>query len=167
MGKSEMTDEPEFVYLTSNGYRVPGTLESLLQFAVALFLATSDMHQVVAACDMLEEEPEDTHRARALETAVPVCDARAFTQSTLQRLPRDEFAPPKGTDERALHDVLMGLRNKVYAHTDVESGRSVSDLTIKTMGDITRVEHAETWHPLDRDLPIREVVPCAGGAPSS
>ncbi len=44
-GKSEMTAVPEVMYETSDGYRISGTYGSLLQLAVALFLATADMRQ--------------------------------------------------------------------------------------------------------------------------
>ena len=53
----------------------------------------------------------------------------------------------------------MTLRNKVYAHTDVESGRSIRELTIALEGDIAHVGHIEEWHALDRALldPVRQL----------
>jgi len=152
--------EPEkFETFTSDGYRVTGTLEDFRRLGIALLHAASDMEQTRAACDMLDEETEDTHRARALETAIAVCYARGFTESTLRRLSANAFAPKKGTAQRQLHDVLLQLRQKVYAHTDLESGRSIRELTLEFEGDTAHVKHAESWHPLDRDLldPIREL----------
>lgn len=40
----------------------------------------------------------------------------------------------------------------MYAHTDVEGGRSIQDLSIEIKGDVASVKHVERWHPLDRDL---------------
>ena len=154
-----MDPQSKFVYETSEGRRIPGTLDSFRRLAEALLFAAVDMRQAAAACDMLELETSDPHRARALETAIAVCYARAFTESTVRQLPAKAFAPKKGTPERELHNVLMNLRQKVYAHTDLESGRSLAKLVIEVEGDVAHVEHVETWHPLDRDLldPIREL----------
>jgi hypothetical protein len=148
----------EYETLTAHGHRLTGTLDELLRLAVALLHAASDMAQTRAACDMLENETEDMHRARALETAIAVCYARAFTKSTLRTLP-GFFAPPKGTEQRKLHNILLALRDKVYAHTDLESGRSIRELTITIENEIAHVKHFESWHPLDRELlnPIREL----------
>lgn len=153
--------EPKFEYETSEGVRVSGTLDSLRRLAGALLLASADMPQVAAACDMLEAETEDPHRAGALEAALVVCYARAFTQSTLHRLPQDAFAPRNGTKERDVHDILMTLRDKAYAHTDEESGRSVSRLVVRDDGETAIVEHDETRHALDRDLLDRIRALCA------
>jgi hypothetical protein len=150
-----------FEHRTADGHRLEGTLEELGRLAVALLHAASDMAQAKAACDMLEEETEDHVRARALETAIAVCYARAFTVSNLRTLSSRAFGPKKGTDQRVLHDALLQLRKKVYAHTDVESGRSIGDITINfgERGDIAHVTHRESWHPLDRQLldSIREL----------
>jgi hypothetical protein len=147
------------VRLTDDGYTVGGTLEDLRRLAIALLYAASDMAQAQAACDMLEEETENGHRARALEAAIAVCYSRAFTMSDLKRLDHDIFAPPVGTQHRVVHETLLTLRNKVYAHTDIESGRSIEQLTIDFHEDIATVSHVESWHPLDRSLlgPIREL----------
>jgi len=154
-----MDPQSEFEYETSEGQRISGTLDSFRRLAVALLFAAVDMRQAAAACNMLEEETSDPHRARALETAIAVCYARAFTESTVRQLPARAFAPKKRSPERELHDVLMNLRQKVYAHTDLESGRSLAKLVIEVEGDATHVEHVERWHPLDSDLlnPIREL----------
>ena len=141
-----------FEGFTSDGRRFTGTLEDLTRIKVALLHAASDMAQARAACDMLEDETGDAHRARALETAIVVCYSRGFTESTLRRLSTRAFAPRKGTEQRKLHDTLWNLRQKVYAHTDVEGGRSIQDLSVEIKGDVANVKHVERWHPLDRDL---------------
>lgn len=142
-------DQPQkFGYETSDGQVVEATLDEFRRFAVALLLASADVKQASAACDMLDEGHDDPNRARALETAIVVCYARAFTVSTLARLPA-LFAPPAGSEERQLHDILLTLRHKVYAHTDLESGRSVEKLTVEVEGDIAHVAHRESWQPLD------------------
>jgi hypothetical protein len=123
------------------------------------------MLQAAAACNMLDEETTDASRTRALETAIAVCYARAFTkstiftQSTLKRLPEEAFAPKKGTRERELHDMFLTLRNKVYAHTDEESGRVIERLTRTEEGDIATLAYQESWPPFDRVLldPIRDL----------
>lgn len=145
--------------MTSDGHRLVGTIQELTRLSAALLHAATDMDQVRAACDMLEQEQEDANRARALETAIAVCYARAFTQSSLKKLRESTFAPRKGTDQRELHDTLMTLRRKVYAHTDVEGGRSVKELSVEIEGDVATVKHVEAWHPLDRVLldPIRQL----------
>ena len=89
---------------SSEGYTLTGTLDELRRLAEALLYAASDMAQVRAACDMLEDVPERDHRSRALETAIVVCYARAFTTSNLKRLSANEFAPKDGTEQRELHD---------------------------------------------------------------
>jgi hypothetical protein len=113
------------------------------------------MAQARAACDMLDEETEDRHRARALEAAIAVCYARAFTQSTLRRLDAHVFAPTLGTSHLTVHDMLLALRHKVYAHTDEDSGRSIERLTIDFQGDIASVTHVERGTPSTATCSIR------------
>jgi hypothetical protein len=137
---------------TSDGRRLTGTLDDFSRIRDALLHAASDMAQTIASCDMLEHEREDSHRARALETALVVCYCRAFTESTLKRLSSRSFAPKKGTEHRKIHDVLWRLRQKVYAHTDSGGGRSIENLAVEIDGEIAHVTHVERWHPLDRRL---------------
>jgi hypothetical protein len=52
----------------------------------------------------------------ALETAIAVCYARAFTTSTLLQLGA-EYAPAADTPDAELHEFLKSRRHKaIYAH---------------------------------------------------
>jgi hypothetical protein len=118
----------------------------------ALLLAASDVTQAQAALHALENEPYNVMLRRALETAISVCYARAFTKSTLKRL-SDEYAPTPDDPNHELHLLLCEHRNKVYAHTDKESGRSSSVRWETTESDVaTWTEWQETWTPFPRDL---------------
>jgi hypothetical protein len=57
---------------------------------------------------------------RALQTAIAACYGRPFTEGTMiQRLDKGKWVP-SGADHE-LHEHLMTLRHKTYAHTDIES----------------------------------------------
>lgn len=117
----------------------------------ALLLGASDMDQAEAAARALADEHEDYNLMRALETAVVVCYARAFTMSTLHKLDPDEYTP---ADDRlaAWHKAFLAYRNKVYAHTDKESGRS-ADIAIEGPVELPGVVdfgRTEVWTPLPR-----------------
>lgn len=89
----------------------------------ALGLAVMDMRQAFAAAKALEREADDVDLMLALETAIVVTYARAFTKSTLLTLDSSEYRP----DNRGLgwfHDELLKLRSQKYAHTDKDSGRT-------------------------------------------
>lgn len=117
----------------------------------ALMLAASDVEQANAALIALETETFPPRR-RALETAVAVCYARAFTPSTLVRL-TEEYAPPPDDPSRELHALLCEHRNKVYAHTDKESGRTSSvRWEVTETEDLGWIEWQEGWTPLSRNL---------------
>ena len=97
----------------------------------ALVLGHTDMQHARAAVDALENERTDVDLMRALETAVAVSYARAFSQSSLLRLNSDDYRPA----DRELadpHGELLNPQNKVYAHTDKDSGRSTSVEVTKT-----------------------------------
>jgi hypothetical protein len=146
-------------YVTSWGTPITfGDFAEARTLQHALLHASSDMHQVIAACDALEQlEPaEEPNLVRALETAIVVCYCRAFTQSKLRQLDRT-FAPPRKTPERELHRNLMTLRKKAYAHTDPEGGRLIIEHTIETRGDTTHVEFSESFHPLDNISGIHDL----------
>jgi hypothetical protein len=133
----------------------------LLKRQRALLLAASDMEQAAAAAKALADEA-DRDLARALETAIAVCYARAFTQSSIYQLSRQRYEP---TDPRLaeLHNELFNVRDKVYAHTDKKGGRTVSlslqavprfeDLGKKPVRiDFGRLEE---WVPMPREvLPV-------------
>ena len=123
----------------------------------ALLLAASDMDQAAAAVRALEAEQDDYNLMPALETAIAVCYARAFTQSSLFPLDRNTYEP---TDPvlAELHKVLCKLRDKVYAHTDKDGGRSAAVLVRTDPVELPgRVEflRQEDWVPMPRDsLPV-------------
>ena len=114
----------------------------------ALLLAASDMTQSIAAAKRLETEP-DGDLARALETTIAVSYMRPFTGQPPGRLP-DEYLP-SGDPDAEYHAELKDLRDKVYAHTDRASGRSVSVELATRDGDIVQVTFKEQWLPLPRE----------------
>ncbi len=123
----------------------------------ALLLAASDMEQASAAAQALDAESTDVFLMRALETAIAVCYARAFTQSSLYRLNRAEYEPVE-PHLAELHRALIAHRDKVYAHTDKEGGRNAT-LLVETPSPVElpgRVDFVrqEDWEPLPRqELP--------------
>jgi len=65
--------------------------------------------------------------ARALQTGVAVCYARAFTRSKgYPMLEKNKWAP-SDADQRAVHFDLLRLRNVLFAHTDETDMRRVVD----------------------------------------
>jgi hypothetical protein len=130
----------------------------LLKRQRALLLAAADMDQAMAAAQALEAESHEVALMRALETAVVVCYARAFTTSSLVRLDAVAYAP---TIERLtnLHDDLLKARDRVYAHTDKASGRSASIEVISAtgLGNLAGLpvgfgfEARESWLPFPRE----------------
>ena len=81
----------------------------------------------------------------ALETAIVVSYARAFTQSTLLQLDEDEYRP-EDARQSELHSKLLDLRDKAYAHTDKEGGRFAAfvelmdEVELETLDEIQSVE---------------------------
>jgi hypothetical protein len=73
-------------------------INRLKKVQTALLLAASDHDQAAAATRALDSEADDHVLIRALETAIAVCYARAFTTSTLLQL-GDEYAPAAGTSD--------------------------------------------------------------------
>jgi hypothetical protein len=124
----------------------------------ARLLAAEDMEQAAASARALGDGANDVHLTRALETALAVSYARAFTQGSLLRLDRADYRPcdPTLAD---LHDELIRLRDKVYAHTDKASGRSTTVTTTTSIGrraegdtEITiEMEYREEWPPFRRE----------------
>jgi hypothetical protein len=90
-----------------------------------LLLAAADMNHARAAARALDVEANDVDLMRALETAIAVSYARAFTQSSLLRLDADTYEP-LDPELAEIHRQLCKLRDKVYAHTDKDGGRSAS-----------------------------------------
>jgi hypothetical protein len=128
-------------------------INRLKKVQTALLLAASDLDQAAAAARALDAEAEDHALMRALETAIAVCYARAYTTSTLLQL-GDEYAPAAGTSGAELDEFLKRLRDKVYAHTDKASGRTTSTIISTDHGPdatIRIVEWREEWLPFPRE----------------
>ncbi len=132
----------------------------LIKLEKAMSLAAADMTEVIAATEMLDAESEDYAKMLACETAIAVAYARAFTQSTLYKLPHDDYRPDD-LDLAWLHDELYRLRRLKYAHTDKDSGRQAIQVMVDFDPD-TRIANMGwqlEWEPLPRAwLPkIREL----------
>jgi len=116
-----------------------------------LLLAASDMNQAAAAVAALRDTEDGIERdslRRALATAIPVCYGRVFTQSNYGAAEEDD--KPKGKDLE-LHGVLMESRNKVYAHTDKESGRYATVYVVEgepISAESWQMFPAETFEPI-------------------
>ncbi len=63
----------------------------------------------------------------ALQTGVVVADAQPFTRQGIGRLDKEAWAPPDEV-QRKLHEELIDLRNKRFAHTDKGDFRGVEDV---------------------------------------
>src|SRR5262245_52415108 len=84
-------------------------------------LAISDMRQAAAAARLLNEQ-DDFHARRALETTISVSYTRPWLDSNQGGKLKAKWLPDPGPD-RDLHDRLVSLRHKAYAHTDPAGGR--------------------------------------------
>jgi hypothetical protein len=125
-------------------------INRLRKLQTVLLLGASDMEQAAAAARALEAETEDMALMRALETAIAVCYMRAFTTSSLMTIP-DTYLPTDPADAE-LHEFLQIRRNKAYAHTDKESGRSASTNRWEESDGTFTFEVREEWLPFPRDL---------------
>lgn len=87
---------------------------------------------------------------RALETAIPVAYARPWGKSnTIGGLP-DHWLPADGAARR-LHEQLIDLRNKVYAHTDEEiDARQIED--VSSIAGVPGPYFVPAWHPLNEEV---------------
>lgn len=121
--------------------------DRILKEQRALLLGASDMRQAAAAARALEHE-EDVDLARALETAMMVCFMRPFTRSDLQV--RDELWPT-GEDRKRL-DEIKRHRDKIYAHTDKESGRWAMSAFVTVNDNDSEIAIREDWYPMSRDV---------------
>jgi hypothetical protein len=84
-----------------------------------LLFAVQDMAECRAAIEFLEERWDESGAVhRALETGAIVAYARPWTKGSIGTL--GDHWLPSDAEQRALHDVLIRDRNKVYAHTDEE-----------------------------------------------
>lgn len=114
-----------------------------------LLLAADDMNQAKAAARALHLEAHNVHLMRALETAMAVCYARAFTTSTLMTLP-DEYVPTTAPHAK-LHKWFRDRRDEAYAHTDKKSGRDASAKLIEVDGRFEPAEWRVEWLPFPRE----------------
>jgi len=80
------------------------------------------MLQAAAAARLLNQE-DDFHARRALETAISVSYARPWIDSNRGGKLKAKWLPADDLD-RDLHNRLLDLRHKTYAHTDPAGGRS-------------------------------------------
>ena len=108
-----------------------------------LALAILDMRQAEAAARLLGRQ-SDVHERRALETAIAVCYARPWLDGNKDGKLKSRWLPT-GTDLR-LHELLIDLRMRTYAHNDPTGGRK-SVATIEA-GVVTST--GEEWIPLPR-----------------
>jgi hypothetical protein len=98
-----------------------------------LLIARFDMHQAAAAAEALRDEAYNVALMRALETALAVSYARPFTKSSLVGLDESQYMP-EDAQLAELHALLLDLRDKVYAHTDKDSGRG-AEIMLETGAD--------------------------------
>jgi hypothetical protein len=121
----------------------------LLKLQRVLLLVASDIDQAEAAARALATQSEGV-LARALETVMAVCYMRAFTTSSLMKLPPAYL--PSTPSDLELHNGLEELRNKVYAHTDKASGRTASIEITGVSGEVTSAAWREEWMPFPREM---------------
>jgi hypothetical protein len=115
----------------------------------ALQFGVSDLDQARAAAQMLQNT-SDLALARALETAIVVCFMRPFTNRDV-RLPEGWLPPAEDQSDDALaFRALDALRDKVYAHTDRDSGREAGPITVEE-GEIVNIRWQEEWLPFPRE----------------
>jgi hypothetical protein len=112
-------------------------------------LAQADMRQVIAAVQALANEHHNGYLCRALETAIIVCYARAFTSGNEVGSLGDEWVPDD-KELRRFHDEVLRLRDQVYAHTDRRAGaRDIED--VGSMLGLDQVLYTEGWRPIKRE----------------
>lgn len=119
-----------------------------------LLVAATDMEQVIAASQALIADSGGDHQfRRALETAMVICYARPFAEARGfgQLKGKGQDAPPEELHGfRETHDRVIRLRNKVYAHTDIESGRDATIVvTTDDDGNPQLAGYWEQWTPLE------------------
>jgi hypothetical protein len=134
----------------------PAEPAPLLRQQRALLLGASDMRQAATAALALEHE-SDVNLARALETAMMVCFMRPFTKSDLQ-VPLKFF--PTGADREHLENI-KARRDKIYAHTDDESGRWAETVSYTAAGDRVEMHFREGWNAINRAAVPDFVALCA------
>jgi hypothetical protein len=114
----------------------------------ALVLGVADMTQAIAAVRALKSETDET-LARVYETALVVSFMRPFSGKL--RLPETYYEEPPSPDDAKLVADMKTLRDKVYAHTDKDTGRRASPITIRVEGELVHLSWNEAWVPLPRE----------------
>jgi len=94
--------------------------------------AASDMHHVALAAATLDELGLNEGAVRVLHTGIVITYVRPFRSEGIGSLDEEEWAP-QGRDARTLHDALVSLRNKVYAHPDRTPYRDIEDASALLM----------------------------------
>ena len=109
----------------------------------SLILAAEDMDQATAAAVALRTDTSDDESwRRALETAIAGCYMRPFTDGAW-KLP-NKYVPKAGIGGE-IHRGRRELRNKVYAHSDRESGRRASMKTVVTSEGVNTISYGASW----------------------
>ncbi|CAD7036172.1 hypothetical protein RHAB21_02491 [Pseudorhizobium halotolerans] len=103
-------------------------VEDDILFARRLVISHADLQMALSALTFLEEydmeerySRVDLRRLKCFETTFVVSYSRAFSDNKGSRYPRlslRRIDVKLSTEERKLHDVILDLRNKVYAHAD-------------------------------------------------
>lgn len=128
----------------------PEELADLTRSVKRLILGAQDMIEARAAAVFLRERDDlGGDVRRALDTAIPVAYARPWgKRNTIGGL-EDHWLPTR-PDYRAVHNEMILVRNKVYAHTDEEIGaRWIHDMS--SIGASEPV-FVPMWRPLNSDL---------------
>src|SRR5437870_4819025 len=86
--------------------------------------ACTDMRLAAAAARQLARGELNADVAEALETGLVVCYARPFKKSGVGLLDQKKWAP-QAEQRRRLHDLLIELRDKLHAHTDISALRQI------------------------------------------
>jgi hypothetical protein len=111
-----------------------------------LMLAAQDMQDAREAAESLASR---VGPARPLETAIVVSYARPWTASSIR--PLEPHWLPKDEADLGLHEALLHVRDKLYAHTDDELGaRGMQD--VSAIVGSAEPQFAPSWRPLDRAL---------------
>lgn len=107
----------------------PSKSEDDHDFLKRLVIAHSDLQIALSAITFLGEAEQDTkynfielRRFKCYETTFIVAYSRAFSKNRGRygSLSLKRIGVKLSRDDRALHDLIIDLRNKLYAHSDEE-----------------------------------------------
>lgn len=123
-----------------------GELADPLLATKRLLLAAQDMKEARDAAAALETSAA---LRRPLETAMIVSYARPWTKASIKRL-EDHWLPENAVDLE-IHERLLFLRRKVYAHSDIDvSARGIRDISGIVGSD--GPEFAVEWRQINESL---------------